>query len=1171
MQFDSTISHLGGLLLAAAWMLLGAMHSPAELAQPSVRIAAEGDLLDCRGCHRAWIGTDCSGGAVSQPERGGKAFRGHYDEKYRWVYENNVTAEQLHRLGFHILSTATTDTCVRALFPEYHGFAARDPIAEYDELIATYGLEDMRPWSLYSKLMPYIYDQQVRFWESLGRDHMPLLLQMQDGVNLLSKERTRLKGILPEGLFFGSSTHSGGTIPIQIGRPEGQAIYRKLYRHRQEEALGYGTRPFAYKLFNEPIYWNYSPENKRLFAQMLEQRYRHITALNNDWGTSFSSFDDLAAFNGEKAAAKAAEVEYHKFQQRQITELAALLLQDLRELDPEAEAMIQLHGHDAHIRVFPHFDCHALSKLTGLISAGTGNNPLAAWMDYPEGTAFMDLDNVPQTIRVNYSKDSFYSAFADGKPLMNTEAYSENSYEGFNRVIWHEIMSGKEAVIAWAWFGLNWGPDVKKPFSFALMNPNACPPEALEAFEATRKEIESVGDIFLPRRNARRAEVAALFSYPTLRYNHALQEPELMASSAPMQIQIPVDTILEEQLAEGCQDRYKVILASGIHNVYPETNARLRQWIEEGGVLIVNHGLLNRDEYGRPIGDAMITFSEGRGNGRLGRMELSGIRALATGEAQGDLDGWEVVDRLCGAPSHLVRKIGKGELHVIIGTLTDFGYAAMIRPVLENGGVRPVAKITDAASGDAVPGIEVRHFRDGDLAGWYFCNMNVAPKLVDVVLPESDGQAIVDPFGKEAYAVRDGKVLINLPAKGRRFVLVCGPAEVLDGRFGKFMTVDDDDRKAEHRRQLEELRRQDRRCRKSVAVDIAAVANGGFDNNQNFPVDSIWQEGDVKELRSFPYHENVFGDLKFDVIRFDYNENRTSIGLQSQQHPEFPRAVAIPLNGKFQSVAFLLAATHGVDGEKAMTMRFDYEDGTSAEVPIRVGREIGDWMLARNPEGMMRHCVWRTADAKQGVFLYEWDNPESQKVLSQVELLSANPQSQPLVAGVTAVPSRFQKTYDHAVCLGDHAAKMVRGRFLPEFGGFTFSHQFLMEFQDALPVPPEKLETAVLRFEIRNNPDQWGVVRPWLSLPITVRGSINGVAAARVPGVASRTAGLVDNEVRDCPPDKFAQVELPLAEMIIGTDENGIGGRLDRISAITFGDWGETPFSRTIRNLRIEY
>lgn len=48
----------------------------------------------------------------------------------------------------------------------------------------------------------------------------------------------------------------------------------------------------------------------------------------------------------------------------------------------------------------------------------------------------------------------------------------------------------------------------------------------------------------------------------------------------------------------------------------------------------------------------------------------------------------------------------------------------------------------------------------------------------------------------------------------------------------------------------------------------------------------------------------------------------------------------------------------------------------------------------------------------------------------------------------------------------------------------------------------------------------------------------------------------IGEKMKTALPDKFAQVELPLAEMIIGTDENGIGGRLDRISAITFGDWG---------------
>lgn len=280
MKNRKTFHHVGKYLLTGAAALLCGPLFAAELAETGVRITPEGDLLDSKGNPRAWIGTDCSGGSVSQPERGGKAFRGRYNDKYRWIYETNVTAPQLHRLGFHILSTATPDTCVRAVFPEYKGFAAKDPIAEYDELIAKYHLEGMRPWSLYSKLMPYIYDQQILFWKSLGKDHMPVILQMQDQISQLSKERAKLKGILPDGLFFGSTNHSGGTIAVQIGRKEGQDIYRKIYRHRQEEALHYGTRPFAYKLFNEPIYWNYSPENKRLFAESLKKRYKDIAALN---------------------------------------------------------------------------------------------------------------------------------------------------------------------------------------------------------------------------------------------------------------------------------------------------------------------------------------------------------------------------------------------------------------------------------------------------------------------------------------------------------------------------------------------------------------------------------------------------------------------------------------------------------------------------------------------------------------------------------------------------------------------------------------------------------------------------------------------------------------------------------------------------------------------------
>lgn len=41
--------------------------------------------------------------------------------------------------------------------------------------------------------------------------------------------------------------------------------------------------------------------------------------------------------------------------------------------------------------------------------------------------------------------------------------------------------------------------------------------------------------------------------------------------------------------------------------------------------------------------------------------------------------------------------------------------------------------------------------------------------------------------------------------------------------------------------------------------------------------------------------------------------------------------------------------------------------------------------------------------------------------------------------------------------------------------------------------------------------------------------------------------------------------------MLDGTDKNGTNGKLDSITSISFGAWGQTPFSRTIRNLRIEY
>ncbi len=1138
-----------------------------------VQISTDGDLLDEGGRHAVWIGTDCSGGSVSQPQRGGKAFRGRYDEKFRWMYETNVTAEQLKRIGWNILSTATSDTNIRAIFPEYNGFSAKDPCKEYEELLAKYDLNAIRPFSLTKRLMPLLYEEQVKMWESL-RGGMPVFLQMQGGVNLPLREQKRFEGILPmDRLYFGGANNGGGAIAVQIGTEEGKDLYRKMYIHRQEEALSYNVRPFAYKLFNEGIYWNYSDLNKKLFAKAMKKRHGTIEKLNARWKSNFKCFDEVAVFKGEGGACKAQDVEYHKFQQKQLTELCAYLKQELRKRDKDAKIMIQMHGADSHLRTFTHYDLAGLEKILDTISTGTGNNSLKSFMNFDDDVPFKDLDKIPSTIRNYYSKDSFYTAIADGKPLMNTEAYSENSYDGFHRMLWHEFASGKECVIQWAWFGLNWGPGVTKPFSFALMNPNACPPEAFAAIDDVRKELESVGDIFLPRRNMQKAEVAALFSYPTLRFNHNLQEPELTASSAPLQIQIPVDTIFEEQLCEDRQSRYKVLLASGIHNVYDETNEHLRKWIERGGVLIVNQGLLNKDEYGFDLKNPLLPFSVKKGDGKVARIEPMGIRMLCTEELAGGLDSsWNVVGRLNGKPAHVYRKIEKGEVHVILGSLTDFGYASMIRPILRKAGVGATAEITNPVTGDSVPGIEVRRFREGTFTGWYFCNMNEMPKQVLFDAAELDGKAIVNPFEKESYQKENGKVLLILPAKAKRFVLVSGEKREIEKRFGALPSRTNAQRIEQFNAEAAKLRAQNANVRRSVHVDISKVANGGFYNYQNYKVDSVWQEGGVKELKSFPYHESVFGDLKFDVIRFDYNENRTCIQLKSKVNPNAPENVNVPLNGKYRSVAFLMAVTHGMVGEKVMDVTFNYADGTKVVAPIRVGKEIGDWILAKNGEALLKKCVWKTVDGNYGVFVHEWENPKAGVPLVSIDFISATPSSNPLVAAITAVPSDFKKEFKNLYAVDkDNVAKVIRGSYDKEKDAFVFSHQLRIELSKPFVIPQEKLKEAVLRFQVRNEPDAWGVVREWTYLPLGLEGMIKGEPAVSIPGVSSRTTNLIDGIFKkSARSELFVEIELPLSEMISGKSRS-YAGNLDAITAISFGAWGKLPYSRTVKNIRIEY
>lgn len=904
----------------------------------------------------------------------------------------------------------------------------------------------------------------------------------------------------------------------------------------------------------------------------MRKKYGTIEALNRAWHTCYASFEEMSSTGG----AKAREIEFNKFQERQIADFVKELRDALRSVDPEAAVLSQVHS-NAWRASWNNFNQYLINRHTGYVSFGTGNYTFDQGVEVDEEKSFGEC-SAANSPRESLARAAFYRALADGKPLLTTEAYVAGFGERFKplkNAFWHEMILGSSMVNLWEWEG-HWNPNSTPNVSYMLHHPRCVSPKSWRAVPETLAEMRKTADFFQRRKNRPQPEIAALFSYPTLRANQPQTDGFIQAVNGPLLLNIPTDAIFEEQLAEGRHKRYRVLLLRGVVNVYPETGTHLRQFIEAGGTVISDTLSLRNDEYDFPRHEPLLDGLEVLpGTKKLQYLDESKTPFIDSDFLTLRSPDWRELLQYQGKTLMAERRIGKGSLIVLAGTYQDSALARILQRPLRDLRVNPQAEITRLSDGELLPYISAYTGDSDGMTGWYFANYTTRPQLVQVKAPRlQKADTGVNFIDRESYPIQNGTLVLLLPPLTGQVVMT-GSGAAVEKRFGTFERIPTEKLQKRH---AEALAKQNRNAyvRPSTPIDLRRFANYGFDNQQGWKTQSAWFDSNGRDLKGVPWHGQIFNHINYELIRFDFNDNKTCIALKSQNLPDAPSKTAeIALNAKLRGVAFLCAVTHAVPGERVMTCRFTYEDGSVLDVPFQVGRELGDWNIDANPPEMRKKCAWKSQN-KRGFFQYEWDNPFPSKTLRSFSLHGADSRSTPIVVAVSALQTRFRKEYQHRIDLARtmsncNAAKAGTG-IQPDGSIRVDQENFSLRTPDNRPIelPGEKISKAVLRFQLLPLPDQWGnrtaLYAYWWGTGLIGNSGTRTNIKTWPDQKLTQTAQALVHATRHALSHEFPiEVELSLATM------NQAGEHpFDAVTGLALSA-GQQKNRLEIRNLRIEF
>jgi alkaline phosphatase len=153
---------------------------------------------------------------------------------------------------------------------------------------------------------------------------------------------------------------------------------------------------------------------------------------------------------------------------------------------------------------------------------------------------------------------------------------------------------------------------------------------------------------------------------------------------------------------------------------------------------------------------------------------------------------------------------------------------------------------------------------------------------------------------------------------------------------------------------------------------LSEAVNTGFSDTQAEDEKGGWTDQGGNDLRAISAGKLTLSDVPFTILDETATPGKTCIVLGGPKRPYLPAKAAIPvpkIGGKYLYLLHAAAWCPPAKEQKMTGVIFiDYDDGSSAEVHVRFGRDVGNWASPDSYKNAAR--VWTAYNANTQVSLF---------------------------------------------------------------------------------------------------------------------------------------------------------------------------------------------------------
>ncbi|MEK6645731.1 MAG: beta-galactosidase trimerization domain-containing protein [Candidatus Firestonebacteria bacterium] len=989
-------------------------------------IKIEGPNYIVSGKPRFLIGTELAEGDFNTATSE-KITTPGYAQKYKWIYEKIMGYEEAQKLGFDTLGFFSSNGWVQE---------------KYSSNIRT--LDDKSNESRHDRFI-----KEIKLPIYVDFTMFPWAGGQLANTKLIPEKAKSDPNLKQHWLLFDPDNE------------DGMKLYKTYWAYGTKKVVENDGNPLFYELFNEPSYFCECDENRKNFAVWLETKYKNIEELNKIWNTKYSSYEEVAQFKS-KIGNIGLYVDYAKFLEDRFVQINKEGIETIKAIDTRKNVQITCQPM-GNVAADPHtssYNYYKLNKIFNTIQAPTSaggkgygigsKKPTKELID----TSIQNLEAVKSSITM-----SILRSIAPDKPIVDGEmAYPQPTREGMKNAFWNVMMRGENAgyLFVWTRRAWDWKPNTQeggialaKRFPYLILNPYGYPTSSLPGILDFKKEMLLVDDIVVPRPKGIKSEIAYLHSYSSRRFAYISKEPtmseEMMNYYAALEYShYPFDTILEEQIRdENAQKKYKVIVAGGINYVEPKVKENLDKFVQDGGILILGLDTIAYDEYGNKLENKNWAGVESAisKQSKIGEITLHFPQTnLLKGKIRGllnrdvEVQTAEIIGSVEDKPVITMKEYGKGKIYYIGGLFRDYHLMSIIVSILEKEKINIPVQVVDKES-KLVPNVEMVLIDRGDTKAVFLWNWDLYTKLGKVIIPSDfikdsvyvyeplEGKLDISPSGKKQWSskeLQEGIWTILQPQNRVLIVFSKNPwnktklNEVMQNLIPKeYEKIAIVERNKEEKQKKDETEGEKKRNfevnpNNCWTVDIRKWTNRDFVDRVEGDGEGGWtDQGRQNSLEEMDYGIQTLLNVPYDIIRPDFNRDTSCIVMSSKSMKGgIEKVEGISVNKQAKRLFFLhVSAWTGGQRESSHKYIIHYSDKTKIEQDIYSdsmnpeNAQIADWWNPKDLNDKVR-VGWKNSKDR-GLYIYEWRNPNPEKIVETIDIISFNTQLVPIILAIT--------------------------------------------------------------------------------------------------------------------------------------------------------------------------